>query len=228
MVSKAYAVTVSLPESKAYLKVLDVPYFRNGQVWLTPERVATAMERSIWAEHFVLAGPPRPVRNSRHADTATVFFTIFDSQQGARARILTNRILQVDGQNCRIRPSTANPGAPLCTRCWRWGHPSDACRQQARRCGHCDGPHGNENHRALCALCHKGNPKANPPMEPTPPNMPCPHLPWCRNCGKQHSADNRKCIFWNYRFNREWIERRYKEVREGRPLRTPKVANTSH
>ena len=70
---------------------------------------------------------------------------------------------------------------------------------------------------SMCGPC-KGNPKAKPPVEPTAAGTPCPHKLRCVNCKGEHSAEDRKCPFWKKKFDREWIDAKYKEVRSS-PLR---------
>jgi hypothetical protein len=146
------------------------------------------------------------------SDTATVYLNIADSINGSHARALLSRSLQIGRFVCPFRATRSNPGATLCQRCWRWGHPMSQCRAPQIRCPICSGPHHAEHHHTLGGCC-KGNAKANPPIPPTAPDMLCPHPPWCPNCRKDHSADSRKCAFWRHRFDQDWIKARYAEVR---------------
>jgi hypothetical protein len=119
-----------------------------------------------------------------------------------------------------FRMARANPGAALCTRCWKWGHPASACRALQTKCPICMGPHRKEHHRALAGCC-KGNDRVVPPVPPTEEGEPCPHAARCLNCRGPHSADDRRCKFWRHRFDQEWIKARYDEVSAGRRSRSP-------
>jgi hypothetical protein len=94
------------------------------------------------------------------------------------------------------------------------GHPTTACQGPQIKCPICTGPHCKKHHRALAGCCKGGPADQPPPVSPTPEGAPCPHPARCINCRKPHTADDRQCAFWRHRFDRDWIQARYKEVRE--------------
>ena len=72
----------------------------------------------------------------------------------------------------------------------------------------------------MCGPC-KGNPKAKPPVLPNT-EIECPHKRRCPNCYGEHLAtDTRNCAFWKHKFDRNWIEAKYLEVRNDRRRRSP-------
>jgi hypothetical protein len=184
--------------------------------------VINHVNRAGLGQYLVLNAPARVVRDSRMSDTVSVYFNVADSVSGSRFRSLVDKVVQIDRYACRFRAARANPGVALCTRCWRWGHPSSACRAPQTTCPACSGPHRFEHHRALSGCC-RGNAKATPPVPPTAPGAPCPHPARCPNCRKDHAADSRKCNFWRHRFDKDWIQARYAEVRERRRLHSPVI-----
>ena len=218
-------VMAILPTSTSYLKLVDVPYLfpHTGQT-VTPEKVMEHIRRSPAASSVILTAPLRVVRNSAASDTATVYLNIADTVSGARAKEVVNRPIQMGGSVAIIRAAKANPGVALCQRCWKWGHPSSACRALQAKCPLCMGPHSREHHRTLAGCC-KGNAKTTPPTLPTAEGMPCPHPSRCVNCRKDHPADSRKCNFWRHRFDQDWIKARYTEVSERHRSKPPR-ANT--
>src|SRR4051812_19638693 len=129
-------VWVGLPTSTSYLKMIDVPLFvdRDMKVKVHRDDIKAAMEKSPLAQHFTLAGPARVAHDSGAATTATVYFNVWDTQSGAKAKALINRPFLFHGRQCKIMPARANPGSPLCIRCWRWGHTQNGCRAKAIRC----------------------------------------------------------------------------------------------
>ena len=158
------------------------------------------------ADKIQLASSPHPMCNSWAADTATVWFDIWDLQSGVSAYAIKDRTVWVDGAPCCIRCATVQPGVPLCQWCWAWGHPTQVCRRQSISCLKCGGPHREENHRSV-ANCCKGKPNAKPdPIPPTPTGTPCPHTSYCHNCDGAHAANNPKCPFWRHRFDPNWIK----------------------
>ncbi|KAF8961243.1 hypothetical protein BDZ97DRAFT_1664522 [Flammula alnicola] len=157
----------------------------------------------------MLAGPPRVIRNSKASSTAHAFFEIYDSQSGQRAKRLINKTFMFRGRVILIRPAVASVGVPLCTRCWRWGHPKTSCKACQPICARCSGPHELEVHR-IAASCCKPHPEAKPPTKGTP----LASLARCPSCHKDHWASSSHCSFWRHRFDRPWIEAKYAEVRD--------------
>ncbi|KXN91250.1 hypothetical protein AN958_01610 [Leucoagaricus sp. SymC.cos] len=124
---------VYLPASKSFLKLINVPYIRQDGSWTTSDQVEGVMRASNLSNHFVLVGPPQVVRNSKSSDTAMAYFEVWDSQRGTRAANLVGHSLQFGHWTSRVMEASANPGASLCQRCWRWGHSSQTCHQKMPR-----------------------------------------------------------------------------------------------
>ena len=108
-----------------------------------------------------------------------------------------------------------HPGVAQCRNCWRWGHPTHACRAQSTKCQKCGSSHRVENHRLL-AWCCKANTKSNPPREATAAGVPCPHTFKCLNYRGDHAADNNECLFWRHCFDKQWHSNKAAEARSGR------------
>ena len=158
---------------------------------------------------------PRLSRNSPHSDTGTVWFNIHDSRAGLALQNIVGKSFMYGHHKLTIRPADKRSGVPLCNRCWRFGHQSDArhCPFKGSACPICAGPHTEDFHRDLAPCC-KGNPNAKPePIPPTPEGQPCSHPARCVNCGKDHHADDKVCQFWRNRFDREWILKRYTNMK---------------
>ncbi|KXN85041.1 hypothetical protein AN958_11779 [Leucoagaricus sp. SymC.cos] len=87
-------VEASLPRSQSYLKIVDVPFFKADGDQVTSADVRAVMGKSHLAPSFTLANSPQVMRNSRRADTATMWFDVLDSQSGATAKRLINTSFQ--------------------------------------------------------------------------------------------------------------------------------------
>jgi len=221
--SKPTDLLAEIPKSQSYLKLSDAPFLESDGTKLTVQRFQAILSSSVATQGILLAGPPRVVRNSPTSDTCSVFFNIWDSQQGLTTAQLIGRSLMVLGRAIYIRGSTPQIGSPQCDRCWKWSHVSRRCPSKGSVCPRCAGPHREEHHRVL-AVCCKGNPKVNPPVQATPVDAPCPHTARCLNCGSSHPANSRRCIFFNHRFDGDWIRGRYAALQDpsqvsGRPSR---------
>ena len=206
------SLSASIPRSRSFLKILDVPFFEPGSAMpITSTYIRGILGKSHLAPHIQLANSPRIMRNSRGADTATVWFDIHDSQSGASRKALDNKTIQFGPSSCLIRGAKANPGSPLCQRCWHWGHSTRSCRAQTPLCPRCAGPHSEANHRTH-ATCCKAQPNAVPPVLATPKGAPCPHASRCANCNGAHTSNDKHCPFWRHRFNRDWLARKRAEA----------------
>jgi hypothetical protein len=109
-------VLASLPHLQSYLKVMDVPIFKPG----SSEKTDSAFARKVMLEspvgHLIsFASSLRIMHNTRHSDTATMWFDVVDSQSGASAKALINSSIQFSPASCLICSTHANPGTPLCS-----------------------------------------------------------------------------------------------------------------
>ncbi|KAJ2912188.1 hypothetical protein MD484_g8225, partial [Candolleomyces efflorescens] len=177
---------VGLPQSTSYLKIRNAPYFWDGDlsVRTTSVDIINAFRASPLSDWFKPAAPARIDRESKASTSATVYLNIWDSTSGSNANALINKRVSIFGVACTISAAAANPRVPLCQNCWRWGHPTSACRS-ASTCPKCGGPHREHEHRRCCGLC-KGNAKATPPVAPTPADD-LPHLDYMGGDPNCHS-----------------------------------------
>ncbi|KAF9440553.1 hypothetical protein P691DRAFT_687311 [Macrolepiota fuliginosa MF-IS2] len=88
------------PQSKSYLKVIDIPFFKtlpyasiNAEGVMEHHPATYIVEGDVWAAfawsplapHLNLVDKPRIVCTSRASDMCTAWFKIWDSQQGTSA-----------------------------------------------------------------------------------------------------------------------------------------------
>ncbi|KAL0569352.1 hypothetical protein V5O48_012615, partial [Marasmius crinis-equi] len=111
---------VGLPASTSYLKVEDVPYWKgdNRAAVITGEDMENTFSNSPLKDDLLaLDGAPRIVHDSKKSTTCTVYFNIWDSQAGSRAKRLIDKRLHVRGKREQIRvppfASDAGGGAIL-------------------------------------------------------------------------------------------------------------------
>jgi len=213
---KTDAMYVSLPTSTSYIRIIDVPFFEDNACTqrVSLDRIKGVLARSALHEHFIPARDPQLVRNSPNSTNCTVNIDLWDSQTGARAKALIGKSLMMGNRLCLIKEAQPRKGVPICQRCWKWGHPSQSCRSPGVTCPHCMGPHMADEHCWVAGCC-KGNANAVPPIPLTDAETTeCPHKAHCVNCGGPHRADSRKCKFWDHRFDQQWINAKYAEVRQ--------------
>jgi len=206
-----------LPKSKSYLKITGIPFFShsNSQERLTSNDIEAILKQNHIFDNISLVSKPRVIKVSPKSDMTIVWIDIWDVQSGKNAKMLINRCFNVGNFIATIRGANMNPGAPQCKNCWKWGHATFSCRIQGAKCVKCNGLHKSDHHREF-GWCYKANPKINPPRLETAKGMPCPHLFKCLNCHGNHQADSNLCPFWRHKFNREWHQKKYAEIRVNR------------
>src|SRR5215467_1616932 len=133
------------------------------------------MAQSALAPHFILAGKPHCIPDSKRSATLTVFFEVWDSQAGSCAKALAGHTLHFGSSTCKIVTANKSPSVPLCQRCWKWGHPQQACKARHLRCPRCSEPHLLDDHQSMAGCC-KAAPGANPPRLATLEGQECPQV----------------------------------------------------
>jgi len=204
-----------LLQSKSYLKITGLPYLRNDGNKITSDNITDFMKHIDLFENVSLATKPRIIKASPKSDMAIIWFDIWDTQNGSKAKLLINHSFNLGRHIAIVRATNMNPGVPQCHNCWKWGHTTFLCQAHGSRCQKCSSPHKLEHHREL-AWCCKANPKSNPPRLKTAQGTPCPHPFKCINCKGKHMADDSKCPFWRNRFNRDWHSKKAQEARESK------------
>ena len=140
--------TPRLSQSKSYLKIIEIPYFPNGnlQDHLSASDVETIIKQNHIFNNVTLVSKLRVIKVSPKLDMAIIWINIWDTQSGTKAKDLINRYLNVRSSIATIRGTNANPGVPQCKNCWRWDHSTFSCRIQGLKCVKCNSPHKSENH----------------------------------------------------------------------------------
>ena len=214
---------VKIPTSKSCLKINDFSTFRlspkcdekTGRlIPLTTEQIAAILAKAPFTKdfHYYENSGPCTSSNSARSDTCTVWFDIADLHAGLNLCNLVGRNFMY-GKHCLVvSPADCRSGVLQCNRCWRFGHRSDTCvcPLKGKICPICSETHTLKFHRAL-ALCCQGQLKHNPPIPATPEGEDCFHAGKCVNCHGDHRSDDRKCKYWQKRFDGEWIFKRYKK-----------------
>ena len=80
--------------------------------------------------------------------TCSIYFDIWDLQTGSQMKSFVNHSLNVGNVVCFFCKASMKIGAPLCTRCYSWGHNTNHCNSSCMVCPICDGPHHEDNHPA--------------------------------------------------------------------------------
>jgi hypothetical protein len=197
----AKPITITPPKSTSYLKIVDIPITDpKSKLWLQP--TWDLLEASLQASPVgssildILARVPRIMRVSPHSDTCIAWVDIDDSVLGTSAKKFIGKFISVSGVNCRISGARPHSGSIMCTWCQQWGHHHSKCRREGVRCPLCGGPHLESSHATLVDAA----------------KVDARH---CVNCSaskkkkRDHSALDRKCPFWEHRYDREWLQKQF-------------------
>ena len=128
-----------------------------------------------------------------------------------KVKSLINRRFNVRSFITTIHSANMNLGVSQCKNCWKWGHSSDVCRVQRAKCIKCNGLHQTIYHHQFVWCC-EANDKTNPLRLETKKSEPCSHSFKCSNCKGKHQVDSTDCLFWKYRFNKEWHAKEYTKI----------------
>jgi len=189
--------TPCLPQSKSYLKIIEIPYFPNGnlQDCLKATDVKMIIKQNHIFNNVTLTSKSRVIKVFPKLDMAIIWIDIWDAQSSAKAKDLANRCFNIGRFIATIRGANANSGVLQCKNCWRWERSTFLCRTQGTKCVKCNGPHKLENHCEF-GWCCKANTKANPLCLKTEKGKLCPHTFKYSNCRGDHQADSTSCPFW--------------------------------
>jgi len=123
-----------LSQSKSYLKITGIPYIQPNSNKLTSDDITTTMKQLELFEPVNLTAKPRVIKASSKSNMAIIWFDIWDSQNGSKAKLLINHSFNFGRYIAMIRATNMNPGVPQCHNCWKWGHSTFLCRAHGSRC----------------------------------------------------------------------------------------------
>ena len=108
-----------LPQSKSYLKITSILYIQPNGNKLTGDNIATTMKQLEIFESVNLAAKPRVIKASSKSDMAIIWFDIWDSQNGSKAKLLINHSFNFGRYITTIRTTNMNPGVSQCHNYWK-------------------------------------------------------------------------------------------------------------
>jgi len=113
-----------LPQSKSFLKILDVSYWGNNSLLpITQAQVESVIANTPIFEEVVLASRPCIIKVSPSLDMLVIWIDIWDSQKGSKSKTLINRSFNFGRHTATVRRTAIHPGVAQYHNCWRWGYP---------------------------------------------------------------------------------------------------------
>jgi len=111
-----------LSQSKSYLKIMGLPYLQANSNKITSKNITDFMKHIDLFENVSLATKPRIIKASPKSDMTIIWFDIWDTQNGSKAKLLINHSFNLGRHITTVRATNMNPGIPQCHNCWKWGH----------------------------------------------------------------------------------------------------------
>ena len=85
-----------LPQSKSYLKILDIPYLiKNTNIFISSNIVKRILELTHIFNNIVLDLKPRVIKVSSKSDIAVIWTDIWNTQSSSKAKSLINRYFNI-------------------------------------------------------------------------------------------------------------------------------------
>jgi len=108
-----------LPQSKSYLKIINIPFFPNGktQDHLNTSNVENILKQNQIFDDIKLVSRLRVIKVSSKSDMSIVWINIWDHQSGNKAKCLINWCFNVGRYIAAIRGANMNPGVLQCKNC---------------------------------------------------------------------------------------------------------------
>ena len=106
-----------LPQSKSYLKIIGLPYLWADSNKITSENVTDFMKHIDLFENVSLATKPRIIKALPKSDMAIIWFDIWDTQNGSKAKLLINYSFNLGCHITMVRATNMNSGVPQCHNC---------------------------------------------------------------------------------------------------------------
>ena len=111
---------LQLPQSKFYLKIIDIPYFphNSSNKHLTLSEVKSIIKQNQMFDNVVLTSKLRVIKVSPKSDILIIWIDIWDVQSRSKTKSLINRCFNVERFIVTIQEANMNPDISQCKNCW--------------------------------------------------------------------------------------------------------------
>jgi len=109
-----------LPQSKFYLKIIDIPYFphNSSNKHLTLSEVKSIIKQNQMFDNVVLMSKLHVIKVSPKSDILIIWIDIWDVQSRSKTKSLINRCFNVERFIATIQEANMNPDISQCKNCW--------------------------------------------------------------------------------------------------------------
>jgi hypothetical protein len=195
-------VATITPSSTSFLNIINIPIIPNlpKDEWMTTTRhmLSKQFDKSPVGKLLAknIKHKLRIMHNSPHSDSCTAWIDIHDTMSGANAAALIGKFIYFGSFSCRIVGAKPHPGSLQCTQCQKWGHHESKCHSQSMRCPLCGGPHHKANHTMYVKVKQDEH--------------HCVNCTSSKRAKNNHASMDHKCLFWQNRFDCNWLKRQFK------------------
>ncbi|KAF9439751.1 hypothetical protein P691DRAFT_768974 [Macrolepiota fuliginosa MF-IS2] len=112
------STSISIPTSRSFIKVLDVPYFKAGTT-THPSGEELALQLNASPINHDPIEYMRFIHNSSKANTGMLWIDLLNSQCGTQATAVIGQYLFLNGGDCIIKGTKAHTSSPQCQQCWK-------------------------------------------------------------------------------------------------------------
>ena len=116
-------ISLRLPQSKSYLKILSIPYFvKDTNLSISSDIIESIIKSNHIFNSIILVLWPHIIKASPKVDILVIWIDICDSQNSSNAKILINKCFNIGSHIATICDTNMNPSVFQCKNCWKWGH----------------------------------------------------------------------------------------------------------
>ena len=104
-----------LPQSKSYLKIIDIPYIMEGtNVSINFSFIEFIIQSTHIFNDMYLVSKPHIIKTSPKSDIVIIWINIWDVQSGTKAKCLINRCFNIGNYITTIWEANINSSIPKC------------------------------------------------------------------------------------------------------------------
>ena len=139
-----------LPQSKSYLKILDILYFvEDTNLLLTYDIIEKVIKTTHIFNNVILAFHPYIIKMFLKSNIAVVWIDIWNSQNNIKGKILVNRCFNISPYIVTIRGTNINPSISQYKNCSKWKHTIFAYHIHGSKCQKCNDSHKIKHYRDI-------------------------------------------------------------------------------
>ena len=188
-------MSLGLPQSKSYLKILGIPYYiENTNLLITTDIIERVLQTTHIFNNTILTSYLHIIKTSPKSNIAIIWIDIWDSQSSSKVKNLINRYFNISSHITIIQDTNINPNVPQYKNCWKWGHITFTCCMHGSKCVKYNSPHKVEHYRNIAWYC-KMNFKTNLPRLETKKGESYPYSFKYINCKGEHQVNSNTCLF---------------------------------